>query len=130
MSLMQWERCQGQWRRNRVDSADWEAAKGVLRYLKATEEDGIVFEVNYMGLKAYCDADFAGDTGNPGQCASSSSTAGRWHEGAGISPRLTRFSPRQRELGTAICSVANCRSAESIRDALAVHALGQQFKIM
>jgi hypothetical protein len=41
--------------------ADWEAAKGVLRYLKETEDAGIIFGGNSRGFKAYCDADFAGD---------------------------------------------------------------------
>jgi hypothetical protein len=41
--------------------ADWVAAKGVLRYLKGTEEDGIVFGGASRGSEAYCDVDFAGD---------------------------------------------------------------------
>jgi hypothetical protein len=41
--------------------ADREASKRVLRYLKGAEQDGIVFGGNSRGIKAYCDADFAGD---------------------------------------------------------------------
>ena len=41
-------------------TAHWQAAKGVLRYIAGTSSYGITF--HGLELKAYCDADYAGDT--------------------------------------------------------------------
>ncbi|GAQ93426.1 hypothetical protein KFL_015180010 [Klebsormidium nitens] len=41
--------------------AHWAAALGVVRYLAGIEEDGITFGGSGEVLKAFCDADFAGD---------------------------------------------------------------------
>jgi hypothetical protein len=40
--------------------AHWQAAKGVLRYVAGTADYGITYG-SASGLKAYCDADYAGD---------------------------------------------------------------------
>ena len=42
----------------------WLAAKRVLRYLKGTKDVGITFGGRDLILEGYCDADWAGDTGN------------------------------------------------------------------
>ena len=42
-------------------SQHWQAAKGVLRYLRGTTDMGITFGGNNNGLIGYCDSDFAGD---------------------------------------------------------------------
>lgn len=39
----------------------WNAAKGVLRYLKGTSSSGIIFRGSNTSLIGYCDADYAGD---------------------------------------------------------------------
>ena len=42
--------------------AHWNAAKGVLRYISGTANYGITFGGDDLTLRAYCDADYAGDT--------------------------------------------------------------------
>lgn len=42
-------------------SVHWQVAKDVVRYLARTPERGITFRGSNTDLKAYCDADFAGD---------------------------------------------------------------------
>ena len=42
-------------------NAHWQAAKHVLRYLSGTADYGIAFGAPGSGLKAFCDADYAGD---------------------------------------------------------------------
>ena len=42
-------------------SQHWQAAKGVLRYLKGTSDLGITFGGPNKDLIGYCDSDFAGD---------------------------------------------------------------------
>jgi hypothetical protein len=42
-------------------TAHWNAAKGVLRYLKGTSDSGITFRGSDSSLTGYCDADYAGD---------------------------------------------------------------------
>jgi uridylate kinase len=39
----------------------WKAAKSVLRYLSCTCDVGLVFNKAKAGLRAYCDADYAGN---------------------------------------------------------------------
>ena len=39
----------------------WQVAKGVVRYLAQTPERGITYRGSSTELKAYCDADYAGD---------------------------------------------------------------------
>lgn len=41
--------------------ANWQAAKGVLRYVSGTANYGITFGGDKIDLEAYCDADYAGD---------------------------------------------------------------------
>ena len=39
----------------------WTAAKRIMRYLKGTKECGIIYSRGDLTLKAFCDADWAGD---------------------------------------------------------------------
>jgi hypothetical protein len=44
-----------------LSTAHWSAAKGVLRYLKATVHHGLMYTKSSLHLTAYCDSDWAGN---------------------------------------------------------------------
>ncbi len=44
--------------------AHWQAAKGLMRYVASTREQGIVFRRAPGIVLGYCDADYAGDLDN------------------------------------------------------------------